>query len=204
MSKKMMFLVGILALALLVSVGFNLVNNFVNVPQTQRVINIMRTEALRGWLEEMRRVDSLLKAAKTNDDIQQTRNYVHGEAEYFADTLIAGSSEPMYVSVASATHWLSDGLLDMYSGNSSGAVYPRNLDQTELSMIANLTDNLDGLLIRSASPPQELLVYMLDYESNMIDMDPAQKLQKVGVNMTSVLEYLNQITQISIHIVTYY
>jgi hypothetical protein len=165
MSKKMKVIVEILALALMVSVGFNLVNNFVFVPQAQQVIN--------------------------------------ARAQHFAATLSTGFSEPMCSSISAAIYRLSDGLDYMFFGNISGSVSQRSLDQTELSMTANLTDNLDGLLIRSA-PPQQLLVVMLDYSSDNIGMDPAQQLQKVGVNMTSVLEYINQITQISFQLLLYY
>jgi hypothetical protein len=89
----------------------------------------------------------------------------------------------------------------MYFGKSVGAVWTRNLNQTELSLIANVTDNLDGVLSRSALPRAQRLVYMLDYYSNMTGMDPAQELQKVGANVTAVQEHLNQIIQISWYIV---
>ena len=201
MSKKMKFLIGILALALIVSVGFNLVNNFVNAPQTQKVINVMREEALKGWLGKMELVESVLREAKTNDNVKQAYEYVRGDVHYFAEILSAGSSEPMYWGISTATYWLGEGLIDMYFGKSVGAVWTRNLNQTELSLIANVTDNLDGVLSRSALPRAQRLVYMLDYYSNMTGMDPAQELQKVGANVTAVQEHLNQIIQISWYIV---
>lgn len=197
MSKKMKSIVAVLAVALTISIGFNLGYIFVNGPQTQRTINIMRTQALKGWLGEMYRVDSLLKGAKTNDDVDQVYNYVRGEATYFAEAVSADYSEPMYTSIGATTFYLGEGLLAMYFGKSLGAIWQRSLNQTELSMIANLTDNLDGL-------QQTRLEYWLDYSYNFTGMDPVQELAKVGVNITVVLGYLNQMTQVSQRMISYY
>lgn len=207
MTRVLELLLTTLVIALIVSVSFNLYDYYVVLPQMQTDTNIRKTNALKGWLLEMNVADDALKAAKTNDDIQQASGNDVGFAQYFATILGGGPSEKLYTSVETATYWLNEGLMAMYFGNETGAIYQRNLNQAELSMIANLTDNLYGLLIRSASLPNHTYPYLedwLDYGRNMTNMDPAQQLQEVGVNMTNVLGYLDQITSVSRQIIAMY
>lgn len=204
-NKKKYFvriLVLVLVLILIVSVALNLYDHFVTFPQMQRDTNIMRTKALEGWLHEMLVLDISLQAAETNYDIEQAnRPFAY---ERFAAILQEDSSENLYSSIGEATFWLNEGLQAMFFGSIPGPVTERSLNQTEQSMIANLTDSLDDLLIKSAQPKAYHLVDLLDYSRDMVGKDPAQQLQEAGVNMTDVSTYLDQLTESSKQIVYVY
>jgi hypothetical protein len=191
-----------LIIALAVSVGFNLYNYFVVFPQTQTDINNVRTQALMGWLVEMSTVDNLVNTAKTNYDVQQAWLTIYGEK--FAGIMNSiGSSEELYTLIARATSSLNQGLEQMYFGNVTGAIWSRNLDQTELFMLNNTVSNLNALLFReSDGRTVELLLFgsFGSYPS----LDPIQRLQNLGINMSYVYGHLNQLVQIGNQMVNYY
>jgi hypothetical protein len=178
----------VLILALVVSLGFNLYNNFVISNQTQTDMNNVRTEALQGWLGEMWQVAIDLNTSTNNYDIKQAWLVVDGEK--FAGILNAfGSSEKLYSQISSTTFYLSSGLEQMFFGNETGLIVTRDLDQTELSMVKELTQNLDGLLFTNDTRVQWFL--------STSGVDPTQQLQNQGINITGVLGYLTNIAQIS-------
>lgn len=162
-------------------------------PQAQTDMNIRRTSALKGWLILMGQVHDTLEVAKTYKDVLQAADSV-GFAGYFTPILYIGSSEKLYISIATATASLYDALrIGIGFGGGQG-----NISENDLLRIANLTDNLYGLLIRSASLPNQTYPYLVDgLDYSGVGMDPAQQLREVGVNMTNVIDYLNQIEQIS-------
>jgi len=87
--RRKRFLVGILVLVLIVSVGLNLYDHFIVIPQMQATINNMRVEALKSWLGKMQLVKNILRRAETNLDVEDAS--VHTSwAELFADILTYG------------------------------------------------------------------------------------------------------------------
>jgi hypothetical protein len=190
-----------LVIALIVSASLISYDYFFVSPQAQTDMNIRRTNALKGWLLLMDQVDSTLKNATSNYDVKQAWLYV-AYARPFAPILCIGSSEKLYSSICTATSHLSDGLMGMGFGGSV-----ENLSQTGLSFISNLTDNLDGLLVRSASTQNQTYSYLWDwlpFVDSDVKMDPAQQLREVGINMTNVIGYVNQIEQLSHQIIETY
>jgi hypothetical protein len=185
----------VLILALVVSLGFNLYNNFVASEKTQIDMNNVRTEALQGWLGEMWQVDTDLNTSTSNYDIKQAWLVVDGE-KFVGILNVFGSSEKLYSQISNTTFFLSSGLEDMFFGNETGLILTRNLDQTELSMVKELTQNLDGLLFTNGTRVQWLL--------STSGVDPTQQLRNQGINFTDVYEYLTNIAQVSFQIQQYY
>lgn len=195
--QKRRFLVGILVLVLIISVGLNLYDHLIVLPQMQATINNMRVQALNAWLSKMELVKNLLKQAKTNIDVKDAQ--VHTSwAKLFEDILSNGINiyEPnkeLYYWISKVANYLDMALFRIYTGNQTGAIIERNLDQNVLKMMENVTANMENLV----SKPAVMRTTPLN------GVEPTQRLREEDV-LTDVLNYLEQIYQVSIVIYNYY
>lgn len=190
-------LVGILVLVLIISVGLNMYTHFIVLPQMEATINNMRGQALNAWLGKMWLVESILKGAETNIDVEDA--HVHASwARPIVDIFTEGidiwkHSRELYYKISRVTHYLDEALHRIHFGNQTGSVTERNLDTNVLTMIKNITTNIENLRSITGfmrSTPQE-------------GVEPTQQLREAGV-LTDVLHYLEQIYQVSIDVLNYY
>lgn len=77
-SRKEKYFVGMLVSALVVSVGLNLYNCIIVIPQIQATANNMTVEALKDWVIEIGRAKYVLSGAQTNVDVEKARFYLMG------------------------------------------------------------------------------------------------------------------------------
>ena len=191
------YVVRILVLTFIVSVGLNLYDHFVVLPQMQATINNMSLQALDGWMGKMETVRNILKRAETNIDVED--GHVHTSwAERFVDILTTEMESSkyhnkLYYSMSKATFYLDEALLTVHFGNQTEPVTERNLDENVLTMIENVTTNIENLynkinLVRTRPPN---------------GVEPTQQLREAGV-LTDVLTCLEQIYQVSSDILNYY
>lgn len=195
--QKRRHLVRILVLVLIISVGLNLYDHFIVLPQMQATTNNMRVQALNAWLGKMEVVKNILKQAETNIDVEDA--HVHtSRAELFVNILTNGIDifehhKELYYWISKVTLYLDEALLRIHSGNQTGVVTERNLDQNVLTMIENVTTNIENLESKTS--------FMRTRSLNGVE--PTQQLREADV-LTDVLNYLEQIYQVSIDILNYY
>jgi len=188
--------VGILVLVLIVSVGLNLYDHFIVIPQMQATINNMRVQALDAWLGMMQKVNNILKHAKTNIDVKDAHNHtswaeplVHSRLTYGID--IWEHQNEFYYWISKVAFYLDEALVTVHFGNKTGPVTERNLDQNVLTMIENITTTYDNSETKIRS----------HLSSNGVE--PVQQLREAGV-LADVLIHLEQIYQISADILNYF
>lgn len=184
--------VGILVLVLIVSVGLNLHDHFITFPHTlhkvQATSNNMRIEALQALLSKMELVKNLLKKAKTKVDVLEASGHTSW-AKRFANIFASGID--IYKHQEKLYYWVHHATLHLYEA--LDRVYLRtvaDIDQNILAMIGNVTTNVENLESKAGilSPN---------------GVDPAQQLREAGV-LTDVLNYLEQMYQVSVDIHNYY
>jgi hypothetical protein len=193
--------VGILVLVLIISVGLNLYDHLIVFPQMQATINDMRVQALNGWLSKMELVKNILVQAETNFDVEDATVHTY-RAKRFEEILsneisIGKHGKELYYWVSKVTFYLDEALRKVYSGNQTGAVTERNLDQNVLTMIENVTTNIENLRSKTSS------MQMIMWTTGLKGVEPTQQLREAEF-LTDVLNYLEQIDQVSIEILDYY
>lgn len=199
--QRRKLLVGLFALVLIISVGLNLYDHFIVLPQMQATINDMRVQALNGWLSKMELVKNILVQAETNIDVEDATVHT-SRAKRFEDILSDGINifehgKDLYYWVSGVTFYLDEALWKVYSGNQTGAVTERNLDQNVLTMIENVTANIENLRSKTSS------MQMIMWTTGLRGVEPTQQLREAEV-LTDVLNYLERIYQVSIEILDYY
>ncbi len=195
--QRRKLLVGLFVLVLIISVGLNLYDHFIVLPRMQATINDMRNQALNGWLSKMGSVKYILVQAKTNFDVEDARVQT-SRLRRFEDILSNGINvfehgEELYYWISKVTFYLDEALLKVLSGNQTGAVTERNLDQNVLTMIENVTTNIERLRTRTS--------FMWTVSPKGVE--PTQRLREAEV-LTDALNYLERIDQVSIEILDYY
>lgn len=187
--------IGIIALVLVVSVGLNLYDHFVILPQTKATANNLRVEALDGWIGKVELVKNLLKDAETNFDVIEARVHASWAKRFVAVFIVGidifGPQEELYYWVHKATFYLYEGLYQIYFGNQTGRITERTLDPNILLMIANLTEGLGNITSRT-----EMLL-------SPNGVEPAQQLREAGV-LTPVLRHLEEVYEVSLDMYNYY
>lgn len=188
------YVTGIIFLVLIVSVGLNLYDHFVTLPQMEATTNNLRVEALEGWLHKMELVKNLLKRAETNFDVEDVGIHTSW-AKMFVDVFTSGidifeHQKEFYYWVDKTTYYLQEALFQIYRGNQTGFVTERNLDQNILAMIANVTDAIENIESKT-------------HTLSLNGVDPAQQLREAGV-LTDVLNHLEEIYEISVDMYDYY
>jgi hypothetical protein len=194
------YVVGILVLALIISVGLNLYDHFITLPQIQATANNMRTEALLGWLDTIGNVRHTLERSGTSSDVYEARH----------DTLLAGEFVDIYgmgigydpetgryaYKPETLLHWLRGSTKDLeyavmaiYVGNQTGPVTSRPLDYYVSLRIMNITmtiRNIENSMTISAN-----------------GVDPVRQLQEKG-NLDIIIDYCKQISETYDEIAIYY
>ncbi len=197
-SQRRKYFVGILAALLVVSLGVNLYDRFIALPQAQATMNNMRVDALDAWLDKMQLVKNILKRAETNIDVEDAE--VHASwAGLFVNIFENGmnsfeSGKELYLGVSKANYYFTDALHTIYVGhfgNETGPITKRDLDETTLTMIENVTTTIENL--------ESKVRTTLSSDG----VEPAQQLTEAGI-LTDVLNLLEQIYQISIEIHNHY
>ena len=188
---------GILVLVLIISVGLNLYDHLIVLPQMQATINNMRVQALDAWLSKMELVKNILEQAETNFDVEDA--HVHTSWARLSEEKLSNGinifehGKEMYYWVSKVTWYLDRALLKVHSGNQTGAVTERNLDQNVLTLIENVTTNIENLRSKTS--------FM--WITSLKGVEPTQQLREADV-LTDSLNYLEQVYQISIVILNYY
>ena len=199
-AQKGRYVVGILVLVLIISVGVNLYDHFVTLPKIQATMNNMRTEALLQWLNKIGRIRYLLEHSETNFDVWEAEYdaYLAGD---FVDIYGVGigydpetikytyNPETLGYWLRRSTWGLGYAVEAIYLGNQTGVITSRNLDQYILQKIENITQTIESI--------ENYMVISAN------GVDPVKQLQEKG-NLTKIMNYCKQIHETYIEIVTYY
>jgi len=173
--QKRKYLVGVLVLALIVSVSFNLYNHFVVIPKTPKTLNNIIAEVLRRWMSQMMGAKNILESAETNFDAYDARSKVTRAYDYLeiCRDEIGYSLESFYGSIRSSTRRLWDALDTIFWRNASPdmGVTTQNLTEYDLSNIEDICQAIDN-------------IYLL------------MKLENSGVNPVQQLEEQENLTDI--------
>ncbi|MFX0207418.1 MAG: hypothetical protein ACFFDT_15625 [Candidatus Hodarchaeota archaeon] len=195
------YLVGILAIALIISVGLNLYNHFITLPQMQATTNNMRVQALKQWLDTMERIRFTLWHADTNFDVYEAAYHTRLAGElvdicgigvgYNPETtpMYTYDRETLYYWLTRATYDLEYAVEAIYWGNQTGVITTQYLDhyvEEKIGDIRNAIENIENSMIISAN-----------------GVDPVKQLQEKE-NLNLVIDYCKQISETYMEIVTYY
>ncbi len=185
---------GIVVLVLVVSIALNVYYHFFALPQIESTVNNMRVEAFNAWNSKMSLVKHLLKRAETNFDIEDVavetswaRLFVD---IYTSDINIFRHPEKLYYWASMVTHHLDLSLHEIFLGNETGVITEKPLNEDVLSMIQNVTTTMENLESKTGI-------------LSLNGVDPAQQLGAAGV-LTDILNYLEQIYQVSVDMYNYY
>ena len=194
------YVVAILVLALIISVGLNLYDHFITLPQMQATTNNMRVQALKQWLDTMERIRYTLEHASTNLDVYEAAYHTRlaGELVDIYGVGIGYNPEttPMYTyDRETLSYWLKRSTSDLeyavlaiYFGNQTGVITTQYLDYyvwEKIGNIRNSIENITNTMIISAN-----------------GVDPVKQLQEKG-NLNIVIDYCKQISETYIEITTY-
>ncbi len=192
-----MYVKRILLLVLIVSGGQILYDHFITFPNTlhkvQAAANNIRVEAFESWRGKMELVKNILNRAETRVDVLEASEHTSW-ATVFARIFTNGinfnkDEKKLYYWVSRATWYLYTALDRVYSRTYDG------IDQNILSMIGNVTTNIENLESKTGGPRYNLMRFN--------GVEPAQQLREAEV-LTDVLNYLEQIFLVSVDIYNYY
>jgi len=154
------YLIAILSVALLLSVGLNAYDRFVLQPSIQTALNNKDVNGFNSWWGLMGLMWYYLDNSKTNFDVENAwklaRIISEDTTEIFTPTLESSRldlAQNLSSGMTYGAMWLEEGTGALFSGNKTGSVTERELDPTELNMIANLTSVIGNMLnsIRTVS-----------------------------------------------------
>ena len=191
-------LIGIVALALLVSVGLNVYDHFITIPKIQATTNNMRIHAFNSWLNEMIATAYVLKKAVTLDEFHQAEICLR-RAEPSVAALLAGidpGTTSLYYWINRATDSLTYTVqqIEFLIAEALKYVNPSPLDQHIMSKIENITVAINDL-------SDSLTPQILDPWTH-IEADLILYLQDEG-KLTDIVNYCKQIHENSIDITDY-
>ena len=182
---------GILVLVLIMSVGLNLYEHFIVLPQMQATLNTMRACALQSWVDQMGFVRGVLDHAETNFDVYDAKLHT-AFARKFVQICVTGfdyDAENMYYLLSLSTSHLDYAIETIFLGNITGPVPSRDLDQYILQKIGSIIQTIESIehsMITSAN-----------------GVDPIQQLEEKG-NLTNIMNYCNHIIETSTEIINHY
>jgi len=185
------YVVAILVLALIISVGLNLYDHFITLPQMQATTNNMRVQALQQWLDSIGRLRYLLERSETNFDVREAEYDAYLARDFVAMYGVGIGYDPETLGywLRRSTFDLELSVHDIYWGNQTGVITSRNLDQYILEKIQNITqtiENIENSMIISAN-----------------GVDPVKQLREKG-KLTEIIDYCKQISEVHIEIATYF
>lgn len=147
------YLMAIFSVALLVSVGLNAYDRLILQPSIQRALNNKDANAFNSWKHLMGLTWYYLNTSKTNFDVQNAMDIAEIIAretvEIFTPTLESSRldlAQNLSYGMRYGTTQLWESISALFSGNKTGPITERELDPTELNMIANLTRVIGNML----------------------------------------------------------
>jgi len=185
------YVVGILVIVLVISVGLNLYEHFVVFPQMQATLNNMRVYALQSWVDQMDFTQDVLDHAETNFDVYDAKLHT-SFARKFAQIYVTGidyDAENLYYLLSYSTSRLDYAIETIFLGNITGPVPSRYLDQYILQKIGSIIQTIESIK------------HSMKMSANGVD--PIQQLEEKG-NLTNTRNYCDQIIETSTEIINYY
>ena len=199
--QKRRYLVGILVLVLIISVGLNLYDHFITLPQMQAIMNDMRVRAFNSWLDEMTACAYILESAETLEDFWHARDHLY-YAEGSVATLLTGIDTGYYSEqyTKHLYYWINRATDSLeYAVQRIRALVYKNLsaldDEFISSRIKNITQAIHDIGL-------SLLTSGISERWTNIGVDPIQQFRDKG-KLTDMMNYCKQIAENSEEITHY-
>lgn len=197
LQHKRRYLVGILVLVLMISMGLNLYDHFVTLPRMQATMNDMRVRAFHSWRDEMSATAHLLERAETLEDLRHADDHLYyamgSVATLFTGVDTGYYTAPLYYWISRATPFLQNAVQQI-----RGLVYKNSSaldDEFISSRIANITQAVyDIATALSASAIGE--------RWRSLGVDLIQQFRDEG-KLTEMIDYCRQIAETSQEITDY-
>lgn len=185
------YVVRILFLTFIISVGLNLYDHFVTLPKMQATTNNMRVHALWEWQSQMMTVKNMLKTAETNLDAYDA--WIHATLairflQIYGIEIDRHNPDNLYYWLSLSTSRLDQACMDIYSGKDPGPT-SENIGEYVLQKIGNVTQAIENI--------------MNSMKISANGVDPVQYLLEIG-NLTNTMNYCNQLIETSTEIINYY